>query len=479
MAQPPPGEPSELDPEGAPALPAGSLAAVAEPEPEADPSRHASYREIGRLSWPVMVSLGLANLVGLVDIAMVGRLGPDATAAVGYATQFHFLSQSVLFAVGFACTALMSRAIGAGNRLRARGAFAASLLVSFGSALAIIAFVLAPGAAWLRLLGADPAVATLTLPYLQLVIGSTLFLSVAMTFEFGMRANRDTRTPLRIAAVVAAVKIALNAVLIFGEAGFPRLELVGAGIATVVSQVVGLALFWLVAARAPREGMLRPAWQAARPIVADVVRLALPGLGERLAMNLALLVYFRVLAEYGTDAVAAYTVGIRILSFSWLPGSGFGIASATLVGQALGAGRPDAAVRAGWRTTRLALGVALALGLAGVLQRDPLAHLFVSDPGTLRALEPFLLCLAVTQPFLQVQFTLGGVHRGAGDTLTPFYAAVAGNWLLRVPLACLFVWVWKLDLVWVWYAILVDHAVRTAWLAVSFRRRAWTRSLRG
>ena len=370
MAQPPPGEPSELDPEGAPALPAGSLAAVAEPEPEADPSRHASYREIGRLSWPVMVSLGLANLVGLVDIAMVGRLGPDATAAVGYATQFHFLSQSVLFAVGFACTALMSRAIGAGNRLRARGAFAASLLVSFGSALAIIAFVLAPGAAWLRLLGADPAVATLTLPYLQLVIGSTLFLSVAMTFEFGMRANRDTRTPLRIAAVVAAVKIALNAVLIFGEAGFPRLELVGAGIATVVSQVVGLALFWLVAARAPREGMLRPAWQAARPIVADVVRLALPGLGERLAMNLALLVYFRVLAEYGTDAVAAYTVGIRILSFSWLPGSGFGIASATLVGQALGAGRPDAAVRAGWRTTRLALGVALALGLAGVLQRD-------------------------------------------------------------------------------------------------------------
>jgi len=478
VERPPPGEATELDPEGAPALPAGSLAAIAEPEPELEPGEHESYREIGRLSWPVMVSLGLANVVGLVDIAMVGRLGQDATAAVGYATQFHFLSQSVLLAVGFACTALMTRAIGAGDPRRARGALGASLLVAFGSALVIVAFVLAPGAAWLRLLGADPGVAAITLPYMELVIGSTLFLSVAMTFEFGMRADRDTRTPLRIVAVVAAVKIALNAVLIFGEAGFPRLELVGAGVATVVSQIVGLALFGIAAARAPARGLLRPDWRAARPLMRDVVRLSLPGLGERLAMNLALLVYFRVLAEYGTAAVAAYTVGIRVLSFSWLPGSGFGVASATLVGQALGAGNREAAVRAGWRTTRLALGVAVVLGIAGGLQRDALAQLFVSDPATLAALEPFLLCLAVTQPFIQAHFTLGGVHRGAGDTLTPFYAAVAGNWLLRVPLACLFAWVWKLDLIWIWYAILVDHMARAAWLAFSFRRGAWANSLR-
>lgn len=478
MEHPPPGEASELDPEGAPSLPAGSLAALAEPEPELAPGEHESYREIGKLSWPVMLSMGLANLVGLVDIAMVGRLGQDATAAVGYATQFHFLSQSVLLAVGFAGTALMSRAIGAGEPRRAGGALAASLLISLGSALGIVTFVLAPSARWLHLLGADPAVTALTLPYLELVIGSTLFLSVAMSFEFAMRADRDTRTPLRIAAVVASVKIALNAVLIFGEAGFPRLELVGAGIATVVSQILGVALFGIAAARAPARSALRPDWRGAGAHVRDVVRLSLPGLGERLAMNLALLVYFRVLAEYGTAAVAAYTVGIRVLSFSWLPGTGFGIASATLVGQALGAGRPQAAVRAGWRTTRLALAVAAVLGVAGALQTDNLAHLFVSDPATLDALEPFLLCLAVAQPFLQAHFTLGGVHRGAGDTLTPFYAAVAGNWLLRVPLVCLFAWVLKLDLVWIWSTILVDHMVRAGWLACSFRRGKWANSLR-
>jgi Na+-driven multidrug efflux pump len=91
-------------------------------------------------------------------------------------------------------------------------------------------------------------------------------------------------------------------------------------------------------------------------------------------------------------------------------------------------------------------------------------------------LGPFLLCLALAQPFLQAHFALGGAHRGAGDTWTPFLAAAAGNWALRVPLAVLFAYVLELDLVWVWYALVFDHATRTAWLAWSFRRGSWLRA---
>lgn len=466
----------ELDPEGSPQLPSAALAAAAARGEAQAPPASDSYAEIWRLSWPVMLSLALVNAVSLVDIAMVGRLGAQATAAVGYATQFHFLSQSVLFAVGFACVALMARALGAGDARRARDALAASLMVAGLAAALIVGIVLGAPRRWLGWLGAEPAVVALTVPYLNLVLGSTLLLSVAMTLEFGLRADRNTRTPLLIATLVAVVKVALNLLLIFGALGFPRLELVGAGLATLLSQLLGLGLFAAVVARAPPGSALRlRAGQlaAARPLLADVVRLALPGLGERLAMNLALLVYFRVLAEYGTAAVAAYTVGIRILSFSWLPGSGLGVASSTLVGQALGAGAPQAAVRAGRRATRLAIGVALLLGAPCALARTPLARLFVDDAATLAALEPFLLCLALSQPFLQAHFALGGVHRGAGDTWTPFLAAAAGNWLLRVPLACLFAFGLDLPLVWVWYALLLDHLTRTAWLAWSFRRGAW------
>jgi putative MATE family efflux protein len=466
------------DPEGAPALPAGAIA-VAAAAPGAARADDHGYGAIWQMSWPVMLSLLLANTIGLVDIAMVGRLGPQAMAAVGYATQFHQLSQAVLLAVGVACVALMSRAIGAGDLVRARAALAASLAVAALAAAALVAAVLSAGRFWLELLGAEPAVVDLTLPYLVLVLGSTVPMAGAMTVEFGLRAQRDTRTPLAIAFLVAAVKIAGNVLLMFGLFGLPRLELVGAGLATVVSQVLGLAMFAAVVLRAPEGSPLRLAAGAlgrTRELLADVVRIALPGLGERLAMNLALLVYFRILAEYGTVAVAAYTVGIRVLAFSWLPGNGFGVASATLVGHALGANDPRAARRAGWRSTRLALGVAVAIGAPCALARTELAHLFVTDAATVAALEPFLLALALCQPFLQAHFALGGALRGAGDTMTPFLAAAAGNWALRVPLACLFAFGLRLDLTWVWYTIVTDHLTRAVWLAWSFRRGHWVRA---
>ena len=138
----------------------------------------------------------------------------------------------MLYAVGFATVALMAHAIGARDPLRARHSLAAALLVSVGTAAVLTAILLAAPGAMLAALGADPAVARAAIPYLQLVVGSSLPLAVGMTLEFALRADRDTRTPMLIAAVVTAVKIAGNAVLIFGAGPFPRLELVGAGLAT-------------------------------------------------------------------------------------------------------------------------------------------------------------------------------------------------------------------------------------------------------
>jgi putative MATE family efflux protein len=285
---------------------------------------------------------------------------------------------------------------------------------------------------------------------------------------------------MQIAVAITAVKTLLNFVLIFGAFGFPRLELVGAGVATMASQAIGLGLFAAVVARAEpgRPVALRPAdFAAARPLLRDVVRIALPGIGERLAMNVALLAYFRILAGYGTVAIAVYTVGIRVLSFSWIPGIGFGTAAATLVGQALGAGDLRGAREAGWRATRAAVAVAVVLGAVCAVARTPLARAFTGDPETIAALGPFLLCLALAQPFLQGHFALGGAHRGAGDTWTPFAASALGNWAVRVPLATLLAVVLERDLVWIWYVLMLDHGLRAAWLARSFHRGGWSREL--
>jgi putative MATE family efflux protein len=210
----------------------------------------------------------------------------------------------------------------------------------------------------------------------------------------------------------------------------------------------------------------------------ETLRLALPAVAERVVMNVAMMSYFALLGHYGPATVAAYTVGVRILSFSWIPGMGFSTASATLVGQALGASEPRAAARAGWRSARLCLIVSGALGLFFLLAREPLARLFVpNDPAVVNEMQPFMLMLGLAQPFLALHFTLGGALRGAGDTVTPLWAAILGNWCFRVPLAYLATYALGLPVFYVWLTIPLDHFVRATWMAWAFWRGRWQKNL--
>ena len=465
------------DAESSPAIPAATLAAGAARRPSRW-ERRRTDRELWMLAWPTILSQVLASAVSLIDIAMLGRLGSEALAAVGYATQFFMLAQSILLAVGAVCVALMAGAIGGGDELRARRALAAALVLAGGIAAGMVAPVMLMPGALLRLLNASPATIELAIPYFQLTLGSSLLLACSIMFESAFRAAKNTRTPMWIAGAVTVVKIALNALLIFGLFGFPRLELVGAGIATLLSQGVAVGLFLRASRRGPSRRVMRLGardFRAVRPLLGEAVRLSLPAVGERAAIHMAVLVFFAMLAPYGSAAIAAYTVGVRILSFSWIPGIGFSVAAATLVGQSLGAGNTALAVRSGWRAVRFAFIVSCVLGVFYALGRLPLARLFTDDPLVINALDPFMLVLALAQPLLGIHFTLGGSLRGAGDTVSPMLASIVGNWALRVPLALLFVHVLSLDVIWVWLTLVIDHLARAIWITWAFRRGRWLR----
>jgi putative MATE family efflux protein len=349
--------------------------------------------------------------------------------------------------------------------------------VAVGVTLFFIAIMLSAPATLLGLLGARPDVIDAGLPYLRLIVGSSVILSVILILDAGQRANRNTRTPMLISIAMTAVKLVGNVVLIFGQLGFPRLGLLGAGLATLISQLFGLVIYLWLMSRMPDgsplsirfRSLLRP-----QPLRRQVLRIAAPGIAERVVLNLGLLSYFWILSNYyGTIAVAAYTVGVPLLSFSWIPGNGYAQACATLVGQRLGARDPTGASAIGKRAALLAVGTAIPLGTLFALMRFPLARLFTDDLQVIAALGPFMFALALGQPFLQLHFTLGGAHRGAGDTWTPLLGATIGNWLFRVPLALLFAVVLEWDVVWVWYALIVDHMARAALLVWSFRRGRW------
>ncbi len=463
--------------EGAPSIPAAALLTHATRLER----RRRTDRDIWSLTWPVMLSGSLGSAISLIDIAMVGRLGTEALAAVGYSMQFFFLSMSVFMAIGTACVALMARSIGAGLPDRARSALAGCLVLSVASAACVSAIGFAMPVELLRLLNAPAGVIAHAVPYLKLILISSVLFAIAFTFESAFRAVRNTRTPMLVAVAVTVAKIGLNFVLIFGWFGFPRLELIGAGLATVISQALGASLLWLLARRASSHESLRLRardFPLARPLLGETVRLAVPAVAERVVMNLAMMSYFALLGVYGPVSVAAYTVGVRVLSFSWIPGMGFSTAAATLVGESLGAGDARAAARAGWRSARMCLIASGALGIFFLLAREPLARFFVPNaPEVIDAMQPFMLMLGLAQPFLALHFTLGGALRGAGDTVTPLWAAILGNWAFRVPLAYLFGMVLGLDVFWVWLTIIFDHTARAAWMAWAFWRGRWQKNL--
>jgi putative MATE family efflux protein len=463
------------DPESAPAIPAAAVAAHAAALNRADAL--ATDREIWRLAWPVILSQILASAVSLIDIAMLGRLGPSSLAAVGYVTQIFLLSQAVLFAIGVAGVALMARAIGAGDPARARAALASCLVVAVAAAALLAGVVLSAPRFLLGLLNAKPDVIETALPYLRFTMLSTLLFAVSITLECGFRAMRDTRTPLAVAVVVTSVKTGLNYLLIFGPFGLPKLGLEGAGIATLGAQLVAVLLLVIATRRRATLALAPRDVGAARASLGEVGRISAPAVLERVLLNLALLDYFRMLGDYGSDAIAAYTVGVRMMSFSWIPGIGFAAAAATLVGHALGAKDPRAARRAGWRATRLALAVSVVLGFVAAFGRGPLARVFTDDPGVLAELGPFMLTLALTQPLLGFHFTLAGALRGAGDTVSPLLAAAIGNWVFRVPLAYAFSHSGK-PVLWMWFALVADHVARAAWVGAVFVRAKWQRPSR-
>jgi len=448
----------------------GAVPTREEPPSSAQASRRIDH-EIWAMAWPAMLSLMVVNLVDVIDVALVGRLGRQTIAAWGYATQCVNLIETLIQSVGIACVALVARAIGGRDPRRARQAVAASMMVALSVAAAGLLLTLFVPRVILAWLDASPDVIAIAVPYFRLDAGSMVFYAAAFMFESALRAHKNTRGPMAIAFVVMSVKTILSLVLIFGAFGLPRLGLAGAGLATLAAHGVGLTLYVAIARRvAGPEAAGGPAvtfrvsdlrrLREVGEVAADVARVSLPSMGERLIMSLALLTYFKLLSDYGTAAVAAYAIGVRLLSMSWVPGLGFGAAASTFVGQALGAGDSQRARRVGLRALRQASFVMGALGVAFLFLRHPLADAFTRDDRIAESLAPFMMMLAIAQPFMGAHFTLAGVLRGAGDTVTPLVGAAVGNWGFRVPLAWVFAHFFGASLTWVWAALIADHFAR-------------------
>ena len=445
------------------------VAAEAGRAPEAE-----FLRATWALAWPVIFSFSIESFVGLCDMLMVGRLGRTAVAAVGVGVQILGAVDAVMFALGMGALAIVARHVGAGERGAAEETLRQSLLTAVAVAVLMILPVLAWAPALVAAFRVDDAVIGTGTRFLRVVMLGVPASALLFVMISSLRGAGDTRTPLAIGAVVGTVNVVLAYGLIFGRLGLPPLGVTGAAIATVVAFAAGALLGLALLARGRLVLALRGRPLRLRPdVVRRVLRIGYPAAIEHLLMQVGFFLYIVFAAHHGTAAVAAYFIGVRILSLSFLPGFGFAAAAATMIGQSLGARRPDDAERSGRAAVRLAVWLMTAAGVLIFAAARPIARLFVDDAAVVADTVSFIRVLAACQPLMALDFTLGGALRGAGDTRFPLVAVFLGFYVCRLGFAWLVTFALGLGVGWLWLALVGDYLARSVLKSARFRSGVW------
>lgn len=431
-------------------------------------------RWVIRLAWPVAAEMLLHTLTQIIDMMMVARLGRNALAAVGLSFRPMFFTLSIFLGIGAGTTALVARAMGRRQPREASEVAHQSALatVVLSACLAALFWGFAP--AILRFMGAAPEVLPLGVSYMRGLAWGMVFMYTANVLTAALRGAGDTHTSMRVYFVANVLNVVLNYTLIFGHFGFPRLEVLGAAVATSISRAAGgLAILWLV---------LRGRLVITRPgrllefhpgIFWRVVRVGVPATAERMLLSVAMILHLRMVAVEGTIAVAAATLSQNIEELSHMPSIGLSVAASALVGQFLGHERPDAAERSGRECVRIALSFMGVMGLLFILFPRIWLSLYAPEAELIPLATTLVRWTGVAQPFMAVAFVFAGALRGAGDTRSVMYATAVSMWGIRLGLTYLFMFIFGLGAVGAWMAMAADTAVRAIIMAFIFSRGTW------
>jgi len=426
------------------------------------------------LAWPTIISYATHTLVRWTDLIMVGPLGREALAAVGLGSQAFWLVQSIGLLVPTGLTALLARAVGAGDYDRAARVLRHAILLAIviGTLTTLIGIPLASSA--IRLYGAEPVVVDVGASFLTwLLVGNVPYV-LTLVMNAALRAGGDSRTPLVTGVTANAVNVALNWILIYGHLGAPALGVRGAAISSSIAMAVQLA-FQVTLWRSGRLS-LRPTRERApldRSLFRNLFAIGWPTAAEGLLFAGGILWFQRMVSGYGTEAIAAYSVGAAILSLAFLPGMGFNAAAGALVGQYLGNRDPAAATRAGWRATVGALTVLTVMGSVIVAFAHPAASLFSREAVVQDLVVLFIYILGAVLPLMAVEYAVGGALRGAGDTLYPLGVVFTGLFICRLIPATVLALGFHAPLGWVWSALVLDYSARAILVARRFRGGKW------
>ncbi|MGA3091572.1 MAG: MATE family efflux transporter [Terriglobales bacterium] len=431
-------------------------------------------RAILLLAVPMVLEMVLESLFAVVDVFWVGRLGANAVATVGLTEALLSLIFAVGIGLSMSTTAMVARRIGEKDPEDAAVAGVQAIVLGLITSLAvgIPCFIFAPDL--LRLMGASGAIVATGSGYTRIALGGSgailmLFLNNAI-----FRGAGDAAIAMRLLWVSNIINLILDPCLIFGLRPFPRLGVTGAALATFTGRSIGVGYqFYRLLRGTERIRILTRQIRVDIGVLLRLVRVSLTGILQFAIAHTSWIGLVRIVSVFGAAALAGYTIAIRIVIFVILPSWGLSNAAATLVGQNLGAQKPERAAQAVWRTgfyNMLFLG---SVGVFFVLFAGPITRLFTQDPAVVPLASTCLRIISCGNIGYAYGMVMLQAFNGAGDTVTPTIVNLFGFWLLEIPLAYWLAIPMRLHSNGAYIAIVIAECSIAAASAVLFKRGKW------
>ncbi len=427
-------------------------------------------RALFSLAWPVMLGMLVQVLYNVVDTAFVGRLGPEAIAALTFSFPLFFLLMAINSGIGTGTGSRISRYLGEGKFEEAENTAMHGLAMSVILAI----FLLAPGYLLLdrlfSLFGAAGSVLTLAKSYMNIILLGIVFMFPAFVLHSIFTSQGDTRTPVVMMAVSLGINIVLDPIFIFALG----LGVAGAAIATTVTFVCALTLGMYLVRKKSRLRFRRESFVFSGHTVWGILKVGFPASLMMLLMSIYVMFINRFMAHYGTEYVASFGLASRLEVFAGMPIMAFSLALMTLTGMFYG--RKEYAVMKS--TVRYAIlttvGITAAVGVVFFLVPGMFLRIFTGEPELIRIGSAYMRVNVFTFPLMAVGMCTARVMQAMGFGVPGLVTNLTRIVFVAVPLAWVFVFVMDKGYLWVAYAMVIggiaSNIVGLTWLSVKFRR---------
>lgn len=436
------------------------------------------YRSLWMLGWPVLINLGSHTLFAVVDLFWVHSLGTEAVAAVALVGNIVFCMYGLSQIIYVGTLATLSRRIGA-KQFEGENSAATISVEAFHLGLLLGVLIAGTGAllsVWIiALFGVDELLSTFSVAYLQPMMWSFLPLFPVMAIAAVFTATGDTRTPMYIAVLINFLNVALDPFLIFGWAGLPALGVMGAGLATLICESIGLLLFIyaFISNRFPFRQLSLFSFRGTASW-RGMLRIGLPSAAAAITRPLSTLFLLKVIASFGAEGVAAFGITIRALSIMWLFHGALSTAVSTLTGQSLGREDFDGIKTLEKNAIIVALSLSLLFGFLYFINAEQIIGIFEQDNAQVITLGALFLQLLVIASFTAAPAVVwASVLMGAGETRSPMFIAIYANWLVKLPLAWFLALPMGLAIEGIWYAMFISIVYENLAIYLAYRKGKW------